>query len=40
MPLNKLLKEIKTHPSQYTPWLIKVLEELEKHEEIDFNYLK
>lgn len=38
--LSKLLKEIKKHPSEYTPWLIKALEELESRQEIDINHLK
>lgn len=40
MPLDKLLKDIKIHSQEYTPWLIKALEELEAHKELDFNYLK
>ncbi len=40
MSFEKLLEDIKLHPQEYTPWLIKALEELEKHKEIDFKYLK
>lgn len=40
MPLDKLLKDIKIHSQEYTPWLIKALEELEAHKKIDFNYSK
>lgn len=40
MSLKELLKDIKIHPSQYTPWLVKALEELATHRGIDFNDLK
>ena len=40
MPLDKLLKDIKIHSQEYTPWLIKALEELEAHKEINFKYSK